>query len=249
MEFIHPTTGKPPSASGGYDFFDKSLVTGTQHAAWDVGTIGFPIKNIKEGTCIGAGWHYQLGWHVYILCADGMLFVYAHMEKPPTVAAGQRIPQGYVLGYVGATGAAQGAHLHFAMSYVDVPTAMTKVQQYGGGVADVKWRTDLQRAFVNPAIFIDKAVGGLPTVPNVPTKPKRRREMWLYSLIDADKKGQCWLVGGTPVKREYINTMGKLSMVARTTGQIVSGSIQAEPAWYSEIQNIPVAAGTHNPNP
>lgn len=38
---------------------------------------------------------------------------FAHLKHPPLVKAGQYVERGQLLGYVGATGAASGAHLHY----------------------------------------------------------------------------------------------------------------------------------------
>jgi hypothetical protein len=155
-EFIHPTTGLPPSATKGYDFFSYSLAISGQHDGWDVGLRGLGIKNIEVGNCFYEGYQWQLGNHVKMTSDDGLGIVYAHMERRALVRAGQRIAQGTVLGYVGATGIVTASHLHFAMSYATMAQALAKVEEYGGIPIDAHWRTDLQRAFVNPAILINK---------------------------------------------------------------------------------------------
>lgn len=155
-EFNHPTTGQPPSATNGYDFDDWSVAINGQHCAWDVGVLGYPIRNIKEGVVSWEGWHWQLGWHIYVTADDGMRFLYAHMQNRALVRQGQRIGQGHIIGHVGGTGTVTGPHLHFAMSYQTVAAAVAKVAQYGGSSAHVKWRDDHKLAYVDPAIFIGK---------------------------------------------------------------------------------------------
>lgn len=59
------------------------------------------------------GWTYG-GGNVVEISTGGVRQDYAHMSKI-AVASGQRVNPGDIIGYVGATGLATGAHLHFAV--------------------------------------------------------------------------------------------------------------------------------------
>src|SRR5215213_5911077 len=76
---------------------------------------GTPIRAVKGGTVLYAGnsgnW---AGNHVAIQHADGMTTMSSHMSSM-AVRAGQTVRAGQVIGYVGQTGRAFGAHLHFEL--------------------------------------------------------------------------------------------------------------------------------------
>jgi murein DD-endopeptidase MepM/ murein hydrolase activator NlpD len=74
---------------------------------------GTPIRAVKAGVVLYAGnsgdW---AGNHVAIKHADGMTTMSSHMSSM-AVSAGQAVRAGQVIGHVGQTGRAFGAHLHF----------------------------------------------------------------------------------------------------------------------------------------
>jgi murein DD-endopeptidase MepM/ murein hydrolase activator NlpD len=74
---------------------------------------GTPIRAVKAGVVLYAGnsgdW---AGNHVAIKHADGMTTMSSHMSSM-AVSAGQTVRAGQVIGHVGQTGRAFGAHLHF----------------------------------------------------------------------------------------------------------------------------------------
>jgi murein DD-endopeptidase MepM/ murein hydrolase activator NlpD len=76
---------------------------------------GTPIRAVKSGTVLYAGnsgnW---AGNHVAIKHADGKTTMYSHMSSM-SVHAGQTVQAGGVIGRVGETGRAFGAHLHFEL--------------------------------------------------------------------------------------------------------------------------------------
>jgi|SRR5215211_2480343 len=76
---------------------------------------GTPIRAVKSGVVLYAGnsgdW---AGNHVAIKHADGMTTMYSHMSSM-AATAGQTVRAGQVIGYVGQTGRAFGAHLHFEL--------------------------------------------------------------------------------------------------------------------------------------
>jgi murein DD-endopeptidase MepM/ murein hydrolase activator NlpD len=76
---------------------------------------GTPIRAVKAGVVLYAGnsgdW---AGNHVAIKHADGMTTMSSHMSSM-AVRAGETVHAGQVIGYVGQTGRAFGAHLHFEL--------------------------------------------------------------------------------------------------------------------------------------
>jgi murein DD-endopeptidase MepM/ murein hydrolase activator NlpD len=76
---------------------------------------GTPIRAVKSGVVLYAGnsgnW---AGNHVAIKHADGKTTMYSHMSSM-SVRAGQTVRAGDVIGRVGETGRAFGAHLHFEL--------------------------------------------------------------------------------------------------------------------------------------
>jgi murein DD-endopeptidase MepM/ murein hydrolase activator NlpD len=76
---------------------------------------GTPIRAVKAGVVLYAGnsgdW---AGNHIAIKHADGMTTMSSHMSSM-AVRAGETVRAGQVIGYVGQTGRAFGAHLHFEL--------------------------------------------------------------------------------------------------------------------------------------
>ena len=83
------------------------------HYGADLGaSAGTPIYASKSGTVTTATYSNANGYYVSINHGDGSSSIYAHMTNY-IVSAGQSVSQGEVIGYVGSTGWATGAHLHF----------------------------------------------------------------------------------------------------------------------------------------
>ena len=76
---------------------------------------GTPIRAVRSGVVLFAGnsgdW---AGNHVAIKHGDGMTTMSSHMSSV-ALGAGQAVGAGQIIGYVGATGRAFGAHLHFEL--------------------------------------------------------------------------------------------------------------------------------------
>jgi murein DD-endopeptidase MepM/ murein hydrolase activator NlpD len=133
------------AADGGYDFVDTgniptgggavSPVPGAviaahfgQYGAWSRyhtgldfrAPYGTPIRAVKAGVVLYAGnsgdW---AGNHVAIRHADGMTTMYSHMSST-AASVGAGVQAGQIIGYVGQSGRAFGAHLHFELYPVGV---------------------------------------------------------------------------------------------------------------------------------
>lgn len=76
---------------------------------------GTPIKSCGPGVVIAAGSTPSWGWRVIVQHPNGHWSGYAHMYAPPSVAEGQVVAAGTVLGGIGSTGESTGNHLHFAI--------------------------------------------------------------------------------------------------------------------------------------
>jgi murein DD-endopeptidase MepM/ murein hydrolase activator NlpD len=75
---------------------------------------GSPIRAAAGGVVVYAGWYFAYGKIVDIRHADGLITRYAHMsEFAPGIAPGTPVAAGTVIGQIGMTGRAHGAHVHF----------------------------------------------------------------------------------------------------------------------------------------
>lgn len=73
---------------------------------------GSPIIAADSGTVVLAGWYYGYGNCVIIQHSNGLATLYGHMSYIH-VYTGEYVTQGQQIGDMGATGYAQGVHLHF----------------------------------------------------------------------------------------------------------------------------------------
>jgi len=73
---------------------------------------GTPVFTAGDGKVIRSAYNKYNGHHVFVQHANSIVTKYLHFTKR-TVKKGQRVKQGQVIGYVGATGMAQGPHLHY----------------------------------------------------------------------------------------------------------------------------------------
>lgn len=77
---------------------------------------GTPIYSIGDGTVIAKGYTKSAGYYIKVRHNSVYTTGYNHISKyPKGIAVGQRVKQGQVIGYVGATGYATGPHLDFRM--------------------------------------------------------------------------------------------------------------------------------------
>ena len=75
---------------------------------------GSPIRAAAGGTVVYAGWYFAYGNIVDIRHADGVITRYAHMSAfAAGIAPGTSVAAGQVIGEIGMTGRAHGAHVHF----------------------------------------------------------------------------------------------------------------------------------------
>lgn len=91
------------------------------HSGTDIAAVpGAPVKAVADGTVILAhGDLFFTGQTVMIDHGLGLQTVYAHLSRLD-VAEGERVARGQIIGAVGATGRATGAHLHWGASWLDI---------------------------------------------------------------------------------------------------------------------------------
>ena len=104
----------PGAVIGAY--FGQYGVWSRYHTGLDFrAAYGTPIRAVKAGVVVFAGnsgdW---AGNHVAIKHGDGMTTMSSHMSSI-AVGSGQTVRAGQIIGYVGQSGRAFGAHLHFEL--------------------------------------------------------------------------------------------------------------------------------------
>jgi len=93
------------------------LGTYRPHLAIDYGApYGTKVVSVAEGTVVSAGWAGGGGKQVRIRHANGYESYYLHLSAfAPGIRPGARVSQGQMIGRVGATGTATGAHLDYRL--------------------------------------------------------------------------------------------------------------------------------------
>lgn len=116
----------PPSSSGGTcpvagaasftDTWGAPRSGGRTHQGVDmIAARGTPIVAIFAGTITRISSGVLSGKSVWLLADDGDRYFYAHLDGYGDISAGQRVAEGYVIGFNGSTGNAPDwlPHLHF----------------------------------------------------------------------------------------------------------------------------------------
>ena len=101
---IHPVTGKKTMHNG----IDLVASNGG-------GGLTDYITAHTGGTVEAVGYNSSSGYYVNIKVADGSVMVYYHLRESAYVKKGATVKAGDRLGYMGSTGTATGAHLHFGI--------------------------------------------------------------------------------------------------------------------------------------
>lgn len=118
---IHPVTGKKTMHRG----IDLVAKTDSGTSATDY------ITAHTGGTVEAAGYDASCGNFVNIRVSDRSVMVYYHMKDTPYVKKGATVKAGDKLGYMGSTGTATGAHLHWGIkcdgSWIDPAPFLDKV--------------------------------------------------------------------------------------------------------------------------
>lgn len=88
---------------------------------------GTPIRAAGDGRVAFAGWKGGYGRAVILDHGRGYTTLYGHMSQFGKYRTGQRVVQGAVIGYVGASGLASGPHLHYEFRVAGVHRDPLKV--------------------------------------------------------------------------------------------------------------------------
>jgi murein DD-endopeptidase MepM/ murein hydrolase activator NlpD len=142
-------------------------VPGGWHHGEDIfAPLGAPILAVAGGTLHSIGFIPIGGYRLWLRDTEGNEFYYAHLSAySPLAVEGKKVEAGDVIGFVGATGDADGgaAHLHFEIH----PAAMIGLG-YDGVVAAypflVAWRRAEDVSFAAGRLYV-------PSGSNTPTLP------------------------------------------------------------------------------
>jgi murein DD-endopeptidase MepM/ murein hydrolase activator NlpD len=98
---------------------------GTDYAA----AAGTPVMAAGDGTITTAGWSGGYGLLVEIRHRNGVTTRYAHLRALGRgVSRGEWVSQGETIGYVGSTGLATAAHLHYEFRLNGAPQDPRRVR-------------------------------------------------------------------------------------------------------------------------
>ncbi len=112
-DMIWPLPGEDVYISSSFKWRWGRMHNGVDTCRWS-GTEGADVIAVKDGTIEYAGWNGGYGNLIIVNHGEGVLTYYAHLSGY-NCSVGQKVKQGYVIGYAGNTGYSFGAHLHFGV--------------------------------------------------------------------------------------------------------------------------------------
>lgn len=90
---------------------------GRRHRGTDVtAAYGTPLVAVEDGVVRQANWHRAGGYQLFLSADSGAEYFYAHLaDYADGIQPGVRVEAGQLVGFVGTSGNADVAHLHFGM--------------------------------------------------------------------------------------------------------------------------------------
>jgi murein DD-endopeptidase MepM/ murein hydrolase activator NlpD len=143
-------------------------VPGGWHHGEDIfAPTGTPILAVADGSLSSIGWNDIGGYRLWLRDESGNQFYYAHLSAySPLAVEGNHVHAGDVIGFVGATGDADGGapHLHFEIH----PAALIGLG-YDGVVAPypflLAWQRKEDIFFASGRVYVPARRGGIATLP------------------------------------------------------------------------------------
>ena len=126
---------------------------------------GSPVLAAAAGTVVYAARYYAYGNIIDIAHADGSTTRYAHLSRYAAgIRPGTAVAAGQVIGAVGTTGNAHGAHLHFEVRYggrpVD-PKPFIQLADCRGFVPSAPLRATSNSIASPVSVFVEGRPGGI----------------------------------------------------------------------------------------
>ena len=113
VPFERPAAGPASSPFGARSFFNGK--PRSPHAGLDIAAAaGTPVRAPAPGAVAVTGHYFFNGKTVIIDHGGGLVTMYCHLSRVD-VAKGDEVDRGHILGAVGKTGRASGAHLHWTV--------------------------------------------------------------------------------------------------------------------------------------
>lgn len=139
--FIKPIAGaKLTQEYGATKFAQRAYKTKFHNGIDFAASIGTPVLAADEGTifAVGNNGRVQYGKYIVIRHPNGLSTMYAHLSRQ-SVAVGDSVKRGDVIGYAGNTGYSTGPHLHFTV-YLSSSVQLKSIG--GAGVVPVGYTLD-----------------------------------------------------------------------------------------------------------
>jgi len=107
---------------------------------------GTPVSAIGDGTVIFKGWNNGYGNYIEIRHPNNYVTGYGHLSSfAKNLKKGQKVKQGEIIGYVGATGLATGPHLDFSISKDGVKLDFLKLDFPAASSVDTQYQSQFDK--------------------------------------------------------------------------------------------------------